>query len=151
MQTGNMAKTDTKEMPVDEKNISGGAKEDIATSNPAIAAKFSAMFPAATSAQWSSTKDNLWVSFVHNGRKGSASFTPQGKVNYVIVDCAMEQLPKAFGASIKKDYPLYSVYNAVEIKAHDAVAYQVVLENPVSFITLKYTSQGVEEIQRVKK
>lgn len=150
--TSTAAKTVYTNIPTIEKNISANiSKEDIAANNPIVVAKFSTLFPVATNQQWASTNNNLWVSFLNNGRKASASFTPKGKVNYVILDCAMEQLPAAFCKTIKKDYPLYNLYNAIEITANDAVTYQVVLENPVNFITLKYTSEGVEETKQVKK
>lgn len=119
--------------------------------NPITAAKFSTLFPAATNQKWTGKDNNVWVSFLNNGRKATASFTPKGKMNYVITDCAMEQLPESFRKTISKEYASYSLYNAIEIKAYDAVAYQVVLENASTYITLKFTSEGVEEIQQLKK
>ena len=146
------AKTVYKNIPTVIKDIPANvANENIAANNPMILAKFSTLFPLATQPQWTGSKDNLWVSFLNNGRKASACFTPKGQMNYAISDCAEDQLPAAFSNTIKKDYPLYHLYNAVEIKAYDAVAYQVVLENSNKFITLKYTSEGVEEIQQVVK
>ncbi len=149
------ASADTKTMfsniPAVEKTISTSSNEDILAKNPAIVATFSTMFPLATSSKWANVNDDLWVSFLDNGRKTSACFSAKGKINYAISDCAMGQLPAKFSKTIKKDYALYSMVKAIEIKAHDAVAYEVVLENQLNFIRLKYTSQGVEEVQKINK
>ena len=127
------------------------ANEDVVATYQGVMGKFSSMYPGATSPQWTTSQDNLWVSFLHNGRKSSASFNLKGKMNYVILDCGIDQLPAAFSNTIKKEYASYSLCNAIQIKAHDAVAYQVVLENSASFLTLKYTSEGVEEVGKVTK
>lgn len=149
------ASTDTKTMfsniPAVEKAIFTSSNEDIMAKNPVILATFSTMFPLATSSKWSNVNDDLWVTFLNDGRKTSACFSAKGKINYAISDCAMEQLPAKFSKTIKKDYALYSLIKAIEIKAHDAVAYEVVLENQLNFIRLKYTSQGVEEVQKINK
>lgn len=44
-----------------------------------------------------------------------------------------------------------NLYNAIEIKAHDAVSYQAVLVYELDFITLKFTDGGVEKIQQLKR
>ena len=119
--------------------------------NPMILAKFSALFPGATSQQWGSSDNNFWVSFLNNNRKASASFTVKGKIKYIITDCAMEQLPGSFRKTISKEYASFKLYSAIEIKAYDAVAYQAVLENASTYVTLKFTNEGVEEIQQLKK
>lgn len=120
-------------------------------SNEVVAAKFSRLFPAAKAQQWTSSENTCLVSFDNNGRKSRASFTSNGLMNYVISDCTMEQLPAGFAQKIKKDYSGYKLYNAIEINAHESVAYQAVLENESTYLTLKYTNEGVEEIQKVKK
>ncbi len=119
--------------------------------NAAVSAKFATLFPTATEQKWSTSADNCWVSFLNNGRKAKASFTKEGKLNYIISDCAMEHLPGAFSKTISNKYASYRLFNAIEIKAHETVAYQAVLEDSKGFITLKYTSEGVEELQQVKK
>ena len=63
----------------------------------------------------------------------------------------MENLPAAFSKTITSNYASYHLFNAIEIAAYSTVAYQAILENSKDFITLKYTSEGIEEIQQVKK
>ncbi len=127
-----------------------GIKTSIVT-NAETEARFSALFPNASNQQWSSRAGNYWVSFLNNGRKANASFTPKGKMNYTITVCAMENLPAAFTEMIKNEYGAYSLFNAIEIKAHGAVVYHAVLENSKGFTTLKYTTEGIEVIQQIKK
>ncbi len=150
--TSTTAKKIYTSIPAVEKTIaSSNAREDVLANFPVVVSRFSSLFPIATSQQWSVIKENLWVSFVSDGRKGSASFTQKGKINYVILNCSLDQLPTPFSKTIIKDYTSYKVYNAIEIKAHDAVAYQVILENAVNFITLKYAGEEVVEITKVNK
>ncbi len=149
MFAGNTAKTVYATGSIDIKEANT-VNINVATT-PDVETKFAVLFPSAANLQWSGTDKNYWVSFLNNGRKTTASFTPKGKMNYVISDCTTDQLPAAFRNTIKKEYALYNLYNAIEIKAYNSVAYQAVLENSVNFITLKYTSDGVEEIKQVKK
>ncbi len=114
-------------------------------------ASFSTLFPNASQPKWTSAENNSFVSFLNNGRKATASFSEKGKLNYVITDCSMNELPAAFSKNIRKDYAAYQLFHAIEIKAHGETAYQAVLENTRGYLTLKFTADGVEEIQQVKK
>ena len=115
-----------------------------------IVSKFSSLYPNATNLNWANTSNNYWVSFLNNNRKAKASFSPKGILNYIITDCAMENLPASFSKTIMSNYASYHLFNAIEIAAYSTVAYQAILENSKGYITLKYTSEGVEEIQQVK-
>ena len=112
---------------------------------------FSTLFPNATQQKWSSVGANSYISFDNNGRKANASFNAKGEMNYVITSCTTNQLPAAFSKTIKNDYAAYTLLHAKEIKAHGETAYQAVIESAQQFITLKYTTDGTEEIQIVKK
>ncbi|MFT3674273.1 MAG: hypothetical protein QM781_00100 [Chitinophagaceae bacterium] len=136
--------------PAQTETVSLNAGDNNAGENNAKAS-FSTLFPNASQQKWTSSDDNSFVSFLNNGRKATASFTAKGKLNYVITDCSMNDLPAAFSKNIKKDYAAYQLFHAIEIKAHGQTAYQVVLENAAGFITLKSTADGIEEIQQVKK
>ncbi|MBC7936606.1 MAG: hypothetical protein H7Y86_14745 [Rhizobacter sp.] len=114
-------------------------------------ANFSSLFPNATHQKWHNVGVNSFVSFLNNGRKATASFNARGEINYVITQCSTENLPAAFSKTIKKNYVGYQLFHGSEIKAHGETAYQAVLESATGFITLKYTGDGVEEIQQVKK
>ncbi|RXK61855.1 hypothetical protein ESA94_02230 [Lacibacter luteus] len=123
----------------------------VPAANPKIEARFAALFPNASDLQWVAGADNYWVSFLNNGRKASACFTPKGKMNYAITVCDMAHMPEAFSKAIQKEYAAYSLLRAIEIKAHDAVAYQAILEDANGYVTLKYTADGIEKIQQVVK
>lgn len=121
------------------------------SATPETEASFSALFPNASNLVWGAGANNYWVSFLNDGRKANASITSKGKMNYIITECTMQHLPEAFSKIIAKTYAGYSLFNAIEIKAYGAVAHQAVLENNSSFITLKYTADGVEKLQQLKK
>jgi hypothetical protein len=119
--------------------------------HPTTASSFTNLFPAATESKWSSNGSYYLVNFVNDGRKAKASFTKKGKMNYLITDCDMSHLPAKFSKTIKKQYAGYQLFNAIEIKAHGSTAYQAILQNAEKFITLKYTADGVELVNQVKK
>lgn len=112
---------------------------------------FSTLFPNASQQKWSIAAGNNFVSFLNNGRKATASFTAKGNMNYVITNCELNNLPEDFSKSIKSNYADYKLFHAIEIKAYGETAYQAVMESATNFITLKFTNDGVEEIQTVKK
>ncbi len=114
-------------------------------------AKFANLFPNATEQKWTAAAENYFVSFLNDGRKANASISDKGNLNYVITTCTLNQLPEDFSTKIKNNYAGYQLFHASEIKAHNATAYQAVIENATGFITLKYTADGIEEIQQVKK
>lgn len=135
--------------------VSATAAENIPMENvvisPEMEAKFINLFPHATAQKWTAAVETYFVSFTNNGSKATASFNTNGKINYVITTCTMDQLPADFSKAIKTNYAGYQLFNAKEIKAYGATAYQAILENATGYITLKYTIDGVEEIQQVKK
>lgn len=112
---------------------------------------FNSMFPNATEQKWTSNSNNSLVSFLNNGKKATASFNVKGKLSYVITNCAMSELPSDFSKAINNSYADYQLFHATEIEAFGETAYQAILENAAGFITLKYTVDGVEEIQTLKK
>ena len=119
--------------------------------DPLMISRLYVLCPNATNLKWSNNADNYWVSFLNNGRKANGSFTPKGKMNYMITECTMENLPADFSSNIANSYASYQLRNAIEIKAHGAVAYQAILENSKGYVTLKYTSDNIEEVQKIKK
>ena len=119
--------------------------------NAKTEASFAALFPNASNPVWAAANDHYYVSFSNDGRKANASFTAKGKMNYCITDLTMENLPASFIKTIQKNYDGYLMIKSIEIKAYGTVAYQVIMENNSHYKTLKYTEDGVEEIQQVMK
>lgn len=128
-----------------EKNSSSFALSKTTESN------FNSLFPSATEQNWSINEDNSLVSFLNNGKKATASFTAKGKLSYVITKVGITELPEDFRSAITKTYSNYQLFHASEIKAFGEIAYQAIIENEAGYITLKYTAEGIEEIQTVKK
>ena len=78
-----------------------------------IVSKFSSLYPNVINPKWANTSNNYWVSFLNNNRKAKASFSPKGILNYIITDCAMENLPISFSNTITKKYASYHLFNAI--------------------------------------
>jgi hypothetical protein len=112
---------------------------------------FSILFPNFTGQQWTETNDALYVSFINDRHKTRASFSKNGRLNYAIADYELEQLPQVLQQYIKKEYPDYTVFNAIKITAYNATAYQLILENNLEFITLKSTIDGIEQTAHQSK
>ena len=127
--------------------------KDVVTTvaSPAMETRFFTLFPNATEQKWGITTENSFVSFLNNGSKATASFTSKGKLSYVITACTMAQMPEAFSKAITNNYAGYQLFHAIEIKAYGETVYQAIIENAAGFRTLKYTTDGVEEIKYVKK
>lgn len=116
-----------------------------------VSSNFSTLFPNATRQKWSQRGRYSFVSFLNNGNRATACFSPGGALNYVITECDPGQLPGAFRKRIKKSYAGYRFLQATEIQAYGETAYQAIMENATGFITLKYAAGSVEPIQTVKK
>lgn len=125
--------------------------ENTLTENSAIKSLFLSLFPNATRQKWAQNGPNSFVSFLNNGRNASACFSAKGKLNYAITECGKENLPQDLLEKIRKSYGDWRLFRAVEIKAYGETAWQAIMENATGFIILKYTLDGVEEIQIVKK
>lgn len=141
--------------PVYAKNTLELPAMDAGAANSVLNAKTEArlmeLYPQASEVVWSKMQDNYYVSFLNQGRKAKASFSAKGKMNYCITECSAQQLPADLLSTIRKEYTGYTVFNSVEINAHNTTAYQAIIENNVGFITLRYSSNTVEEVEQVKK
>lgn len=135
--------------PAQAETVVSAANENSVGEN--AKASFSSLFPNASHQKWITADGNNFVSFLNDGRKATASLTAKGNLNYVITYCALNNLPASFTKNIKDRYADYKLFHAIEIKAYGETAYQAIMENDAEFITLKFTADGMEEIQQVKK
>lgn len=117
----------------------------------AILARFNSIYPSAEGAIWYCTEQFNYASFLNAGHRINVSFAPDGKLNYSIAACEMSQLPESFKKIIKREYKDAQILNTKRIEAYGRTAFWAVLENLSQFVVLKYTNDGVEEVQRVKK
>ncbi|MEO7049551.1 MAG: hypothetical protein ABI091_29885, partial [Ferruginibacter sp.] len=119
--------------------------------NIRLSEKFTAMFPTALNQQWSNDNNGYWVSFNEEGRKKRAGFDNKLQLNYVITDCNLDQLSNEFRQFISKNYTEYQLLNAIEINAFGEQIQEAILQNDSTFITLKSTKDGIEEIKKINK
>jgi hypothetical protein len=114
-------------------------------------ANFALLFPNASRQKWSFSVTGSFVSFCNGDRKARAAFDANGEMKYVITDCDINHIPPAFSKIIRDDYSGYLLYHATEIKAHGETAYTAILENATGYIMLKFTRDGLEEMEEVRK
>jgi hypothetical protein len=125
--------------------------DNIRANYPKLMKSFSTLFQHSSNQQWTEVNQNLFVSFINNGKKTRACFTKDGIMNYAITDYDWKQLPERLQQHIKNNYPGYTVFNAIEIDAYNTTAHQIILKDADGFITLKSTVDGIEEISHVSK
>jgi len=130
---------------------STSAAEEILSIPEIIKTNFVLLFPNATDAQWSISKKSIYVSFLNQGRKTNACFDAKGKLSYTITNCTSAQLPTEFTQMLSSTYDEYALFNAKEITSKGIIWYQIILENDTEFLTLYYSSEGIEEGKRLKK
>ena len=120
---------------------------------PTAAAKnlFTELFPDAREVKWSSLAAGQVVCFLNKGHKVMAGFDPRGRLTYIITTLSGEQLPIEFGQVLSSDYGSFRLLSAKEVKAHGETAYYATLEGANEYVTLKYTRDGMEVEQLVKK
>ncbi len=120
---------------------------------PTAAAKnlFTELFPDAREIKWSSLAAGQVVCFLNKGHKVMAGFDPRGRLTYIITTLYGEQLPIDFSRILSRDYGSFRLLSAKEVKAHGETAYYATLEGANEFVTLKYTRDGMEVEQLVKK
>ncbi len=138
----------------DVKTISAGRNivlDSLAESNPKLKTAFTTIFPSAVQQQWGRVAKGYYVAFINNGRKSSAGFDVDGNLNYVISECAEEQLPASLRLEIRKNYRNYKLLSGTTIQAHGATAYQATLEGDKDYITLKSAGEEIEITQQINK
>lgn len=131
--------------------VSGTGTALLAHPDAKLTAALTRIFPASAQQQWWQHGEGFYVQFLNNGQKARAVFNSKGVLQYAITDCSLEQLPQLLRQKIKQQYAGYTLLNAVTINAHNAVAHQAVLENDKGYITLKATSDQVEEVDTKNK
>lgn len=119
--------------------------------NVTIVTKLTHLFPQAKDQKWTMIDNHYHAFFTNNGQKSRAVFTKEGKLNYAIMECSLEQLPMFLQKKLKKDYAAYTLVQASEINAYNTKAHQVILENEAGYITLRATQGNVEQVDAKKK
>lgn len=135
------------EMPVSEDHSVAAST----VPNTAAMNLFSRLFPDAREIKWSPLAKGQAVFFQNQGQKVQAGFDTKGRLNYVLTTLTKEQLPAELLKAIHSGYNSYELISAKEIKAHGEIASYAILESSTDFVTLKFTKDGVELEQRVRK
>jgi hypothetical protein len=118
---------------------------------PKVARNFEMTFPAAISPLWIRESGFLYVSFINEGNKTSAVFTPGGDMNYAIANLDVSNMPSGMVQKIKMSYPSCSIFNIKQIMTDNISVYEVILQDIRQFIVLSISHDEIEEVKKVTK
>jgi hypothetical protein len=118
---------------------------------PNVALNFADRFPSAINPLWILEMGTLFVSFVTNGNKVSATFTPSGVMNYSITRLDPTNIPSTILEKLSVGYESYSMFDAKEIAVSKNIVYQVILEDHHEYIIVLVNDHEIQESKRIKK
>ncbi|MGZ8541821.1 MAG: hypothetical protein ACXWV6_14295 [Chitinophagaceae bacterium] len=118
---------------------------------PGVAGRFAVVFPLAGNQVWIKEAGSLYVSFIWEGKKVSAVFTPGGAMSYSIAFIRSADIPAGIAEKIKSGYSGYSIANTKEITVDSNTIYQVLLETLFEYVIVRISNDEMEETERVKK
>jgi len=118
---------------------------------PKVARKFFLFFPEAVNPSWIKETGFLYVSFVKNGNKATASFSPRGSMNYCISYIKEADFPADLLQKVKGSYPAEEIFSIKEIMTEEMTMHEIVLQDTQHFTVISLTSNGVSEIRKIKR
>ncbi len=118
---------------------------------PKVARKFFLLFPDAASPSWIKETGFLYVSFVNNGNKATASFNPKGSMNYCISYIQEENFPADLLQKVKGSYPADEIFSIKEITTEEITMHEIVLLNSQHYTVISLTPNGIAEIRKIKR
>jgi hypothetical protein len=113
---------------------------------------FQKEFAKATNISWISREKNIFqATFTYNGTQVEAYFDAEGNVLSTARLISEQQLPVMIIKALSKDYSQYTMRRAEECNTNNTTYYLVTLYNDVESISLKFFSNGDEQlVKRIK-
>ena len=116
-----------------------------------VARKFFLLFPDAVNPSWIKETGFLYVTFVNNGNKATASFSPKGSMNYCISYIPESAFPADLLQKVKGSYPADEIFSIKEIMTEEITMHEIVLQNSQHFTVVSLTPNGISEIRKIKR
>lgn len=127
------------------------SSEVLEQSYPKVARKFFLLFPDAVNPSWIKETEFLYVTFVNNGNKATASFSPKGSMNYCISYIPESAFSADLLQKVKGSYPADEIFSIKEIMTEEMTMHEIVLQNSEHFTVISLTPNGISEIRKIKK
>lgn len=127
------------------------SSEVLEQSYPRVARKFFLLFPDAVNPSWIKETDFLYVTFLNNGNKATASFRPKGSMNYCISYIKEADFPADLLQKVKGSYPADEIFSIKEIMTEEMTMHEIVLQNTQHFTVISLTPNGIAEIRKIKR
>lgn len=131
--------------------ISADSSEILEQSYPKVARKFFLLFPDAVNPSWIKETGFLYVSFVNDENKATASFSPKGSMNYCISYIPESAFPADLLQKVKGSYPADEIFSIKEIMTEEMTMHEIVLQDSEHFTVISLTPNGISEIRKIKK
>jgi hypothetical protein len=127
------------------------SSEVLEQSYPKVARKFFLLFPDAVNPSWIKETGFLYVSFLNNGNKATASFNPKGSMNYCISYIQEANFPADLLQKVKGSYPADEIFSIKEIMTEEMTMHEIVLQNTQHYTVISVSPNGISEIRKIKK
>lgn len=131
--------------------VGADSSEVLEQSYPKVARKFFLLFPDAVNPSWIKETGFLYVTFVNNGNKSTASFNPKGSMNYCISYIQESAFSPDLLQKVKGSYPADELFSIKEIMTEEMTMHEIVLQNSEHFTVISLTPNGISEIRKIKK
>jgi hypothetical protein len=125
--------------------------EVLEQSYPKVARKFFLLFPEAVNTAWVKETEFLYVSFLNNGNKATASFNPKGSMNYCISYVKEADFPDDLLQKVKGSYPADEIFSIKEIMTEEMTMHEIVLQNSERYTVISLSPNGISETRKIKK
>src|SRR5437868_13730782 len=127
--------------------VNPDSSEVLEQSYPKVARKFFLLFPDAVNPSWIKETGFLYVSFLINGNKATASFNTKGSMNYCISYIREENFPADLLQKVKGSYPADEIFSIKEITTEEITMHEIVLQNSEHYTVISLTPNGIAEIR----
>ena len=131
--------------------ISPDSSEVLEQSYPKVARKFFLLFPDAVNPSWIKETGFLYVTFLNNGNKATASFSPKGSMNYCISYIKEADFPADLLQKVKGSYPADEIFSIKEIMTEEMTMHEIVLQNTQHYTVISLSPNGISEIRQIRK
>lgn len=120
-------------------------------SRNALHSRLLSLFPLAENPSWSIVDHTSKVIFTQQGLTTKAFFLTDGTLSYALTNYPAERLPEEMLRNIFQTYKQHSILSAKELKSPTSQTFYVIVENEVSYKTLKITDNHIEQVKKLRK
>jgi hypothetical protein len=115
--------------------------------NVKVYRNFKKAFPSIDNEKWRENNGYLYATFQSNGIVNKLAYTASGRLDYALKSYGEKQLPSTIRSAIKSVYYDFAITHVQELTIGRNTVYLVTLRDDATLRTIRYSDQGMEEIQ----